>query len=282
MAIAFLSCENETGSDPLPPPGQAPLVLRVVAIDTTLAAPLDTLEKATFTYDNLKRITESYYVELDASGNTTYFSRLKYFYNGSDTFASKTVEFEPNDTSTKFYFFANGRLVMDSSAVDPVNNNYSTTHYTYSGNMVLVESNGYHPSIGISTSQRKVYQTFDSNGDIVHQVDSNSYSRPGSPTSLSRNEHIITYISNPNPFVKVSDPIRRPYLWDDSGLGSSKTSPRFLISQTREIYDDISPTPSHNEHTRNYTYEFRSDGLPSVARLLTNQGYHRKMLFFYE
>lgn len=283
FAFASSSCESDIeNSAPLPP--QSSLLMRVAGIDTTLAPPFDTVERYTYTYDNLKRPVRTEYTETDASGNSTYASSMSFFYNGTDTLAFKSVRVRPNSSNTRFHFFDNGRLVKDSSGGIAASGNiyYSVTNYTYSGNNILVESNGLDSMGSGGSTVRKVYQTLDANNNIVHQIDTLTSSPAGFPSGSSRNEHIVSYHSAVNPMAKFSDPIRRPYLWDDFGVGSEPASPRHLYTQIRYIYKSLQPVGNPDEHQHDYTYEFRNDGLLSVIRMMTGQGHHRKYIFFYE
>lgn len=283
LAIAFASCENDNETA-APPPASQPLLVRVAGIDTTLAPPFDTVERYNYTYDNLKRPVRSAFNETDVSGNSTYTSSMSFFYNGTDTLAFKSQRVRPNSSHMRYHFFENGRLVKDSSGGIASSGNvyYSVTHFTYSGNMILVESNGIDSTGSGGSSVRKVYQTLDVNNNIVHQIDTSFYSQTGFPSISSRNEHIASYLPALNPMARFSNPIRRPYMWDDFGVGSEPAAPRHLYNSIRYTYQNLQPAGNVSELRHDYTYEFRSDGLLSVTRLITGQGLHRKYIFFYE
>ncbi len=283
LAVAFTSCESDTQTAAPPPSGQ-PLLLRVAGIDTTLAPPFDTVERYTYTYDNLKRPVRTEYNETDASGNSTYASSMSFFYNGTDTLAFKSQRVRPSSSNTRYHFFDNGRLIMDSSGGVAVSGNvyYAITRYTYSANTILEESNGVDSMGSNGSSVRRVYQTLDANNNVLHQIDTLITFQNGIPVFSSRNEHIATYHSALNPMAKFSDPIRRPYLWDDFGVGSEMAAPRQLFSSIRYLYKPLQPLGNNSEHRHDYTFEFRNDGLLSVLRMLTDQGHHLKYIFFYE
>ena len=91
-----------------------------VELDTTAAAPLDTIIKKVFYYDNAKRNNIVDYVFYNAGA--PYLRKSYFFFIGTDTLPFKRVDLTPsvpasspdhiNDTT--FYFYDNAVLKTDS------------------------------------------------------------------------------------------------------------------------------------------------------------------------
>jgi len=188
---------------------------------------------------------------------------------------------------TTNYLFSNGKCVYDSSyGLNSLNQQfYSVNQYQYlPAGKLIIYFTGHSPSY-TNTSTANLYQTSDGI-DITQQLDT---TKNTSPINNQFYEVIntATYISNPNPMSKFSNPVRRPRLWDDIGIGSQRAAPRKLFSQHHCTYDFIngSTVISHNDWRSTYSYSFRPDGYPSEAReIFSDNGTltYLKTIFIYQ
>lgn len=258
-----------------------PLLKRLYVIDTTVMAGYDTVNRGQCHYDNQNRLIkiESYQTN-PTNGDTTGTYSLRYFYNGTDTLAFMTIDqggFYTNGTLTQlssdtfYYTFSNGKCISDSSYKLDAQNipSYAVYQYQYqSGDLVKIIYT-VHYGIGlpiVSIYSTTLHQTMDG-PDIVHQIDTTIRTFPVT-NQWSRTENTVTYLTNPNPISKFSDPIRRQWLRDDIENGSERTSPRKLFSQQTCSFNSMtgSTITNHDQWDVQYTYTLRQDGYPLEYR----------------
>jgi hypothetical protein len=274
---AFISCKkSDEDPQPTPPAPESTRMTKIFLLDTTITAPFDTINRGYFTYDSQNRPIKNESFQTDASGANVSHYILRYDYNGSDTLASRSIqdytgytngvptEFSSDTTS---YAFVNGKCTYDSSyGLNSLGNPFYTVfNYAYAaGNIINLVQRSHSSGNPTTLDRQVVYQTLNGD-DISFQVDS-SFTIPAS-NSGSRIENTVTYLSNPNPFAIFSNPIRRPYLLDDIGIGSERASTKKLFSLHHCKYDSWNGSNlNHNEWSAQYTYTFRSDGYPTEYR----------------
>jgi len=292
--LTIISCSKSPDTTN-PVPTNPPVYLsKIFVIDTTLAAPFDTIARGMYTYDAQKRPVRA--ESKNYSSGQPYVGWVcRFFYNGTDTLASSSIEEDfdypggnpvMTGRDTTNYTFVNGRVTYDSmhGVSGGGGGFYRVNRYTYlPGNMITVVSNW--KSTGdpvISVSQQTIRQNF-TNGDISYQLDTSKTLVPALPVAWYRMENTVSFLNNPNPFARLSDPIRRPYLLDDIGIGATRTSPKYLFSQHSYTYDWWSGATNHfNQGTIKYTYTFRPDGYPSAARETSQNGKIMRAIFVYE
>ncbi|HMJ47945.1 MAG TPA: hypothetical protein VK498_11490 [Ferruginibacter sp.] len=295
VIISIISCSKSSDTNN-PTPTNPPVYLsKIFVVDTTLVAPFDTTNRGFYLYDAQKRPVRAESVQTNATGQTTGKWVYKFFYNGTDTLASSSIEEytyytgglpTTTDKDTTNYTFVNGRLTYDSvhGLIASGKAYYSVKRYTYlAGNMITVVSNSKTEGDPVNySSQHTIRQNF-TNGDISYQLDTTKTLVPAFPVSGGRLENTINFLTNPNPFARLSDPVRRPYLLDDIGIGATRTSPRYLFSQHSYVYDSWTGiNTNHNQGTIKYTYTFRPDGYPSMARETSQNGKITRAIFVYE
>jgi hypothetical protein len=279
--------QNATPTDTTPvvntvPP---PLLSRLYSIDTTITTSFDTINRAHCYYDNSYRMVKAESYQTDpANGNIIGSFTVRYFYNGTDTLASMSIQDDgyytngtltDTNSDTTSYVFTNGKCIYDSTyGINSLNDAFYTVYeYQYlPGNVVKIFMRGHSQTDPgtINTRTTTLHQTTDG-ADILHQTDTTRNTYPAT-LAWSKSENIATYLQNPDPFARLSDPVRIPRLWDDIGLGSTRGSPRKLYithSWTNDYIDGS--TTIHDYSNVAYTYTFRPDGYPSEFReTLTN------------
>jgi hypothetical protein len=134
----------------------------------------------------------------------------------------------------------------------------------------------------INVIQQTIRQNF-TNGDISYQLDTSITVVPAFPVAWTRRENTLTFLNNPNPFARISDPVRSPNIFDGLGIDAKTTSPRHLFSQhnyTGEWWSGS--TNIYSQGTIQYTYTFRPDGYPATARETSVSGKINRWIFEYE
>ncbi len=136
--IVLFSCKKQDSTEiitPTPTLEDNILISKIVQLDTTKVAPLDTLQITNFTYDNLKRLSKiriTYYPLLTANSDTGFSSNVTLFYNGSDTVLYKTInqyqEYTYKATITSFFSFS-ATMLYDSTIRVSISPLSGTTTY---------------------------------------------------------------------------------------------------------------------------------------------------------
>ncbi len=137
ITISLISCQKDFTVEDTPPTSNSTtiddstLLSMYVEIDTSATVGLDTLSKAIYGYDNLKRLIKYDWVYFRNGVNTTPVDlRWKnlYFYNGIDTLPFKEIDstFEQGNitTETIYHTYFNGQLILDSTT-DGFKNKYT-------------------------------------------------------------------------------------------------------------------------------------------------------------
>lgn len=292
LLCSIISCNKDNSGDtvnPPPPTGQDTILSAVYAIDTTLPAPFDTIARYKVTFDALNRT--SLITELDTrpNGDSDYYSVQAFIYNGTDINAARRTEYTRTfsgtsvtvQRDTSYYNFTNGKCIYDSVTST---NRYSADKFAYAGNTVL--RNGTTVGFGNkSVHQSTIYQTF-TNGNLTHQLDTlvSHLTTVTNPAffSYQREEITTSYLPNRNPFYQVIKSFQRPYYYDDLGIGSAM-APEYLIAQQHQALTIWSNSSSGNNiYDLTYSYTFRADGYPLLARqTFIQNGLSEKRKFYF-
>lgn len=289
VILGFVSC-NKPETDLPVTTDQTQLLVKAVGLDSTLSAPFDTLYRAFYFYDDNRRPVLTTSLTNDKYGDSLYYSEKKYFYTGGVNTAFKTIEESRyfstviiSDLTASYYFYDNaGRLLKDSTSFKSSNGNITIylKNYSYVGNNIIYKYGTSNDGRNISTEQSTIYQTFSSNGDITHQIDT-SILRSGNSVLYSRNEHTAEYLPNFNPLATVVNATRRPDLGDDFGLGS-EAGPNYLFSKTQLSKKSWGSATGGGQSSVSYQYEFRNDGLPIIINDIPSTGRQIKYLLYYK
>ncbi len=247
------------------------------SIDTTLTAPLDTICRMSFSYDTNHRPSTIVYTDFKPNGDSNFYWHVNYEYNGNDTFAYRTIEYTREfqttisvSEDTFYYHFNNGICDWDSLAGDGhyQRNNYSFfTGYIHRDLYQTTFSPAY-----TTTGNSRIYQT-KVNGNLTYQLDTLvRHVSPGSATNYTylREEYSISYFNNPDPFYKITAPVKSEFYDNGDWLPFGKYVTRNLISDVSysQSYWQTGGGVSTNVGSSHCTYTFRADGYPVEGRLV--------------
>ncbi len=261
LPVGFSACQKEIGSDrvaDLPEPKLA----RIILLDTTIPAPMDTLRIDGYKYDNSGRLIY-YFSMLDNTGGIldTAFKKW-FFYNGTSASPNKFIYNELTngvlyDTDTTFLeFYSEGYVKLDSNvfhlAGDPPF--YSSNYYSRSGNIVRETGKAYGPLPATTPvifianyyqllSGDNIQSQFDTSGDY-------------------RYEFVNTFDGRNNPVFKA-DPVRSLIFYQDDYIFANTNKEN--ITSTRYMEKHI-PSGSIDEQRYRYEYDYNAARFPVVAR----------------
>ena len=283
VVIGFAACQKEvdgtltgrTASD-------STRLDKYIELDTTMVSGLDTMSVSLFEYDNRGRLTTQTVFEKDVTLPPTlafhYGSKTRFFYNGNDSFPSKTIDSSRNSlesvNDTTYYFYLNGGVVKDSSRTryaDPTGfetASIDVRDYTSNGSNTTVTQKidytlnpaTWPPPCPATTNYVKTYV----NGNITSEI--GSYS---SCSGIGTSESHFIYDNKPNPFY----PLRIPYpILDGKSIGAVQKN-NIIESGTFSLGDNF-----------RYSYTYRSDGYPLVVRVyeVTDPANAWKGIFVYK
>lgn len=275
-ALLFVSCQKEVDSNILnTPQSDSSYIDKMIALDTTLPAGADTVDKMVLSYDNAKRVsrvTDNYGPGLPGS------SISDFFYAGNDSLPNKQISREVftgiwDYTDTSFYIYSNGVIAKDSTITKDNTNGVIgalVREYTVAGTTVSRTLREYNLNGGVfvlantSNSSQTVVNT---NGNLVSQT-----LVSGTNTFQSVQ---ATYDNKPNPIPKA---LRVKYPEADtpdwSGWLLQKNNPSQV--QYQEMGGPV--------ETEVYVYTYRADGYPVKFIYSTTAGNaaSNKVLFFYK
>ncbi len=273
------------------------LLSMIVSIDTAAPATLDTLEKFTYQYDNLKRLIKHEYVSYSNGViNPTDIFRNKYyyFYNGTDTLPFKQIDTLQENTSvnarTIFHTYQNEKIIFDSLVYTLPVNSIQVYKYIYFANKVVDTFIQYPISPVPTTSAYGGYrvnyrQTL--NNNIITSIDSTfNYSTFATPFSYNfdnSTKETISYDNSKNPFYKFKNLNTYPYYNDKSTLLGNIDGSQ-IINQSINDPKNFQLILTFGSYTLTYNYEYKANGYPKVARIINNvvaPAIIYKQLFFY-
>jgi hypothetical protein len=281
----MVSCQKELSSEipdnTVPPVNTAaPRLLKTLFLDTTLTAPFDTIRRESYFYDAQGRPVRIVHTKTDALGNVNYENTFRYIYNGTDTFASRTISTEPYYSTypdgiirdTTDYIFLNGRCIYDSSFLQISANGFSYVvhHYTYGpGDVISVSTKSKSTGSPEEISTRTIWPNIVNN--LIMSVSDSSIAVSPVNGYSSANTSTFTYSDHPNPFVRFSNPMRTPYIFFDMGIGSREAAPdKLYLAQTYTLKEwegyplPLPGTMNVETNTVINNYQFRADGYPVI------------------
>ncbi|MBS1736312.1 MAG: hypothetical protein JSS98_06835 [Bacteroidetes bacterium] len=263
LSLIIFSCQKDKTPERRTenPQSDSTTLAMYVDLDTTKISGSDTLVVQKYSYDNLKRLSKSYYIEYDDGvPDGLYLTEL--FYNGNDTLPFKVIRTDyelpsgnlssSNFNNVGYYYYEDGKLTSDSitSSSDP--SIFYVTSYSYEKNAItttyiLTQS----PPL---ISAVKYYQT-KTNGNTTLQIDSSFVNGTfsGSPEmSLS-----ASYDTKHNPFYHLLSSITNipPEIY------SIETYSEDMIVEKNNPIEIIS-----GFHLK-YIYEYNQDDYPTIARV---------------
>ncbi len=269
---------------------QTPVLLKMYELDTSLVAPFDTISRIDFTYDASGRIISSTELNRKSNGDTNNFNTRIYQYLGNDTLAWRTIYHEQyflgtavggpaGNLDTTVYNYFDGKLVYDSTFTYFVgtSRDYSVKRNTYYDDSIILDNNGYlthHGPIIRYNIRSKLILSL-AGGLPVLQIDTSKYVADGLVDMYDFKDQ-ITYEDNPNPLFIRSKPIKQLYTNTYYVLDYKlRNNDLPKLYTHREIYEHhwITGVPTNGSTTlEDNTYEFRSDGYPTINRKTIKYG----------
>lgn len=203
LTALIISCQKEIGLDsetsPIPNPSitDTTLLRKFILLDTTLAAPNDTIYKYSFYYDNLKRCTV-------LKGNDGIDSFVVFnIFNGNDTLITKRkiYDFSSGDSTIEYLTYSPaGKILYDSIkeyslSISNFFLDYQNT--TNQNGIIAVKSNG------TQFEYNKFSTLRDNNGNILNVKDSLSVLSGINYLLKETANSTISYDTRKNPFYKL-------------------------------------------------------------------------------
>ncbi len=288
LVIVFSSCQKEIDWSLNTPTegGNSTMLKKMIVLDTTLTAGLDTLRKVIIEYDNQNRVVQvntSYKDEsLPPTSSFPYYDSLVYFYNGNDTLPFKAIKstayFLNIEKDTSFLFYAAGKVIKDSirssylstlpppgPPVESIKVNFFTDNGNTTNVLTYLSMTLNPPSWPPACPGTTIFQKTYVNGNITYQF--GDYT-DCSGIGTSETNHFI-FDTHPNPGYTFSIPY--PIMDEDLNLSDHKNN----ILETW----DIAPGDGFKN-----TYTYRADGYPLIVRGvdLTNPTITRKGFYIYK
>lgn len=261
---------------------------KVCLIDTTIASPNDTISRTNYFFDASNRLTLFTMLEIKVNGDSNLLVTKKLEYLGTDTFSYRSTEYVKDFSlpisiyrDTTYLTISSGKRTIDSTRGS--DGFYDVNKFIYNSTFIR-RNRKYTSSGGTYNGGANIYQT-KNNDNIVSQVDT-LIMQNGSQTYYNKYEITASYLTNPSPFYKLAIPTKSEFLSEyDGAFGDAEQ--KNLISQR------ISKTTSWNSSggtgtvnlQQNYSYNFRTDGLPTDASLtVINGGITKKykLKYFYK
>ena len=271
----FSSCQKEAdGAFPNTPQSDSSYLDKIFALDTTLTAPLDTVDKMIISYDNAKRVSRI----TEAYGPGTGSSVSDFLYSGNDSLPYKQISREIytglyDYTDTVFYVYTGGLVVKDSTITrDNISSvigaavreytisgstvNKSQREYNFTGGVFVLANTDFSSLTVVNTGGNLVSQTLVSGANTFQSVQA-------------------SFDNKPNPILKTFR-IRYPEYDTPNWLGwlLQKNNPSQV--QYQEMGGPV--------ETEVYNFAYRADGFPLRFTLSTSAGnaLSNKVLFFYK
>ncbi len=212
LAAILVSCEKEvseengnTPSTPTTTTDDSIYISRIYELDTTAAAPNDSLLYVKYDYDNAKRPLR-FEISNRIAGVWKVTFRTEHFYRGADTLPYKVVESDPGVQSDTIYYFYNAAGVVVRDSVIGVRSTGGSTitinDFIITPGKVDREITTYDYNTGalLDIDGQDYYTTY-LNGNLVRQVDT-------VPASGNLNDYKFAYDNGINPLYRFS--IRYP------------------------------------------------------------------------
>jgi len=266
LSLIIFSCQKDKTPERRTenPQSDSTTLAMYVDLDTTKVSGSDTVEVQKYSYDNLKRLSKSYYIEYDDGvPGGLYLTDL--FYNGTDTLPFKIVETfyelpsgNADDPDIGYYFYKDGKLTSDSVSHSNDPSVYYVNSYTYDNNTII--STNIYASTPPIISVDKHYQT-KTNGNTTSQFDSSFVD--GAYSGSSEVIFSASYDTKNNPFYNlVSSSIDRI----PSSIYALETYSEDMTSEKNNPVEIIS-----GFHLK-YVYDYNPNGYPVVARVYDIEG----------
>lgn len=296
LTLFLISCqkdfsiESETTTPNQTLVEDSTLLSMYVEIDTTAPINLDTLSKAIYAYDNLKRIIKYdwvYYTNGVITSPVDLRWKNLYFYNATDTLPYKEIDssYEQGNitTETIYHTYLNGKIILDSS------DNGTLNKYSYFPSKTVDTVIGFNNStppfvrrLGYKVSYRQF-----TNSNLISQKDS-LFSADYSTNPFTYSFYIVenrtsTYDNSKNPLIKFNNILPFPYDGYFPKLNDYESQSKNNIIEFVQVKRGASGTMNNSDEHLTTTYIYKSNGYPKIARTtdLLNASYSTKSFYYY-
>lgn len=264
LTITLFSCQKEisveNGTSQTLITSDSIYISKVIGLDTTNAAPFDTIYVANYVYDNLKRVVSYSYLTYGNTGmlDSTLCIIASKKYNGNDTLPYKQITWT-KEASTKwidtsyYQYLAGSTLLIYDSVISKDIQPYSTDIYTsvekyaHLANTISRSITNYLNNI-YTNSNNFSYNLTLQNGNIVTQLDT---------TWGSSHSFICAYDNKPNPFSRVGI---SPYSYAgffDIQIGDTDADPTFYEQKNNILEINNSNGSSSPQIVTHYKYFYK-------------------------
>lgn len=252
------------------------LLRKFILIDTTLAAPNDTLYTYSFAYDNLTRCTLLTARGIVFGNNVAY---IQNYYNGTDSLISKRKIWQTNspDSTIDFFIYSQvGKMLSDSileySNIGLTNFNFDYQAITNQGGIIINKSNG-------QLFEKNNYLiNRDNNDNIIYEKDSTFLYNGFSYAFLQTTTNTISYDNKICPFYKLFPKFLVQV--QSEGSTSSILPPFHNMPQKNNILVEtnvVTPTVQGVDNCNNtYQYSYNVNNYPVIVivkDILNNKTY---------
>lgn len=266
--VAVSSCQKEFTTDQIidPPPvinNDSIYTKKIIALDSTKAAPFDTVYVVTNTFDSRKRLESStvfYYYNSGAIDTTFSYLIATSFYNGNDSLISRAKtrlrDYDTYDGNRYFNYAAGTGILLSDSSLDTdlaTGLQYvSLTKYNWTGNMLQRIQTDYDLPNNYIVKDTSNFTITKQNGNIIRQQDNYLYSTP--------NDVTCSYDSRPNPSYKSFF-----YLGNFGFLDIDGSDPNFY--QQRNNLTEVVNVSTANPFHFKYFYKYNSRNYPTECAI---------------
>jgi hypothetical protein len=296
LNVFLISCQKDYTIDPLPTmtnqttTDDSTLLSMYVEIDTTAPANLDTLAKAIYSYDNLKRIIKYdwiYYTNGVIASPVGLRWKNLYFYNGTDTLPYKEIDssYEQGSISaeTIYHTYLNGKIILDSS-----NNGYVNkySHLTSKTVDTVITYNYPTPPLVRRFGYKVTYRQF-TNNNLISEKDS-LFVADYSTNPFTYRFYIVdnrssTYDNFLNPLLKFNNIQPFPYDGYFPKLNDYESQSKNNITDFIQVKRGATGTMNNSDEHFTTSYIYKSNGFPKISRTidLLNPSNSSKAFYFY-
>lgn len=290
LSVLFTACQKEVEStDPVVDPpvtNDSTYISKIIALDTTKAAPFDTVFVRTFEYDAQKRViknVERYYNNTGGvDPNGEYIVTTKK-YSGTDSLpylcVSQNIDGVDNYTDSNFITYQSGQVTIDSLIYYDLGVSfYQVSRYYRNGNTIKQVRTFYHDNV-FSYKDSVVFNLTKTAGNITLQT---SVLGPSVTNTFK-----VTYDNRINPLAKAGVSEYAGYAGLlEFHIGDDDEDPTYYLqpnNPTEIINDDGGQYNSH--YTFGYKYNSLNYPTEILVKKISGNGvdiYHNKMLFKYK
>lgn len=261
--LMISSCQKGIELEQKPAIDDGTLISKVILLDTTQPAPLDSIWYTSFQYDQQKRVITICRLERNGlSLDTILVTHL--YYKGNDTLAYRGVTDYHTSGSTEElfkYYDESGKLIKDSLIDNSGMLTIRVQRYAYLTNRLRIDDVVMIPSAGVNDRSTYYFSqqrsSNNNNSNILSQKDTVDYTATGGGFYVRTLTY--QYDNHPNPFRM--DWHYFPFYQFDEAIPDNSGTNNF--TETYGENNDVSGNTDISH--RRYSYQYNSAGFPKIA-----------------